>query len=163
MLQAVDGISASPSASASVVSGSPSDLESEPPHAASERAAIVAKSSVSAHCDDVIARLRRGEVSSWLDARSVGATRPRPGRAPLMVRRRRMAIARTRFCGSCRTLGVRRAMRRAPRLIRWMKTKARGTVAYWLIGLVRSNVWRTTELAYSRCPRHFDVVADRCR
>ena len=33
--------------------------------------------------------------------------------------------------------------------MRWMNTKARGTVAYWAIGLVRSNVWRTMLLAYS--------------
>ena len=30
-----------------------------------------------------------------------------------------------------------------------MNTNARGTVAYWAIGLERSNVWRTMLLAYS--------------
>ena len=33
--------------------------------------------------------------------------------------------------------------------MRWMKTNARGTVAYWAIGLVRSKVCRTIWLAYS--------------
>ena len=30
-----------------------------------------------------------------------------------------------------------------------MNTNALGTVAYWAIGLERSNVWRTMLLAYS--------------
>ena len=33
--------------------------------------------------------------------------------------------------------------------MRWMNTNARGTVAYWAIGLDRSNVCRTMPLAYS--------------
>ena len=36
-----------------------------------------------------------------------------------------------------------------PRLMRWMNTNERGTVAYWAMEEVRSNVWRTIEVAYS--------------